>query len=374
MKTTSNQKINQRYNFCNSSYYNNYANTFEKLSRSTITSAINLSNQALPAAPAYSAIYYSSILPLPPFLIRKKIDYLIFSELHVSRLLSIFNILKRNKFSRIEDTMLNKTKTLYSQQFDKIDFFKRVDYASVIEVHHSETHRWKPFKLKIHDPDINILKFFYAVFNYLSLNYKHSQTELTIDHFTDDVPKLKEFIKAFLFLKYQGSPAIIFEDTYYPNNLRRSKTKAMRSYAKDIIVKPCDNSDIDNDEEEEASLNISFKEVDSGSYNTETRKVVRLELLLKRRFLRKLEPDFSFFDVDSINLQNFFYFRAIKDLELIHSLTKTQMRLKNKKIKKGGKSMRDLYTPISMFISRIHSLMLENPSLMQRIEKLLMDG
>jgi hypothetical protein len=135
-----------------------------------------------------------------------------------------------------------------------------------------------PLYMKIHNPNGKVIRLLYRLFNSHHVQPNFSEVELTFDFFVANRVGFSDFLRNHLFLKYQRSKSFWVRDTFYPNNLRKSR-RGMRSYGKEISQ----------------------------------HHVCRMELILKKGILKKQKIDHPK-DLDHLDLSRFFTFmRMDKD-------------------------------------------------------------
>jgi len=156
----------------------------------------------------------------------------------------------------------------------KWTFKHPVDGVTVEVIYASKASFFPPIMIKIHDPNKEFLDLLHSFFKFHNVSHKLSKLELTFDFITDEIYKLKEFLKSHLFMKQQRSESGSCKTTFYANNLRRS-VRGMRVYPK--LEKCC----------------------------------VRMELVMNGPLLRRLNITFPLDSIDQLDLRRFFTFMLL---------------------------------------------------------------
>ena len=202
--------------------------------------------------------------------ISKKLDFITISIYNDQYVKQLYSFLEANRFKAVSDYKLKKGN--YSM---KRTYKSDTDIASV-EIMHSVS---KPFPrfpsllIKIHDPNEELLSLLDSFFKYHRIEVKVSVIEMTFDFFTDDRIRLFEFLKSHLFHKNRRIGAKRqYYNTFYTSD--RKSAKGMKVYLHRF-----------------------------------DKKIVRLELTLKRSIIRSHGLGFPLSNVDSVDLSKFFSFK-----------------------------------------------------------------
>jgi len=208
---------------------------------------------------------------IPDFSLRASIDWLSLSYIHLRFLNPICDLLSANGFKRTKKNPLskgkfNRTKT-YCDHDISIQLFYDMRFKGVLI---------PKIKIKIHDPNKELLDLFHSYFKKFSISCKLSQVELTFDFYTENLEDFQDFLDNKLYLRYQKQKSFNIEDTFYTTNIRKA-TKGTRTYPK-----PFDNPEF-----------------------------VRMELLLNRKIIHRLGLSLPLSNIDAIDLKKFFIFAYI---------------------------------------------------------------
>ncbi len=140
-----------------------------------------------------------------------------------------------------------------------------------------------PFFINVHDPNREFIDLLDDSCIHQGLNPKLSKIELAFDFYTDDVHGLFGFLSSCLFMKQQRSkPKKQYETTFYANDVRES-SRGLKVYIR---------------------------------RDRDGRRLVRLELTLKRQPLRRLGIHSLLHNIDSIDPLSFFSFMFLDDKRL----------------------------------------------------------
>lgn len=224
--------------------------------------------------------YSPKVLKIPPsFTISKKVDLISFTSIFPSYQNEIVVFLKENGFRKIEDK-----KTEYGN-YGRICRFCTDTKVLNVDILYNiiDIKGFPTLILNVHNCSSVI--FIQNLCNYCGISPTIKMMELAIDIFTDEVDTLFEFIKAHLFLKYsRDTIEVDYLRTFYLNDIRATRSKAMRIYQKPIEGK---------------------------------KEFIRVELVLKRDKIRKLRLN-KIEKVDELFLNEMFDFRTI-DIEALEN-------------------------------------------------------
>jgi len=134
-----------------------------------------------------------------------------------------------------------------------------------------------PVRLYLRHPNQKLISIISEIIQRYGIQVVTSVVEVTFDFYGKNRHDLIGFIQSHLFVRYQKSPPSFFKTTFYPEDCR-SPVKGMRQYKKTD---------------------------DDGM------PLVRLELVLKRRVLRRLKLEFPLSNIDEVNWLRFFNFRQL---------------------------------------------------------------
>lgn len=236
--------------------------------------------------------YFSS------FFIHKHMDKIDYSSSVNEDEKIVFGIIKSVGYKRASKRLLKKGKYSFK------DTYKRPDDISIVEVIYqlksdADRNNVPAFLITVHDPTQELINLLSSSCVYLGINLKVSKIELAYDFYSktgESRTKLFDFLKTHLLLKHSRSkPSEKYSTTYYANNLKRS-SKGLKVYLR------------------------------KDHFN---KRIVRLELTLKRTLLKKLRIDPSLKAIDSVNPFDFFLFMSVDDNGLINHL-KWKSRRKHK--------------------------------------------
>jgi hypothetical protein len=218
-----------------------------------------------------NSIYFS----FPIFDIKTSIDFLTLSVPEKDDPYFFRNILIPLGFKSIRNDKLDSGN--YRMKWS----FKNPDDNVIVEVFYSCQSLWLPSMLvKIHDPNIEFLNLLDSFLSSNNIHFNLSYLEMTFDFYTEEVIKLREFLKTHLFMKQQRSKSGHKGTTFYTNNLRKS-VRGMRVYSRP-------------------------------GWNH-----ARMELVMKSPLLKRLNLTFPLHSIDSLDLSRFFQFMVF-DKERIH--------------------------------------------------------
>lgn len=241
----------------------------------------------LGASNNYNNFFYS---PLPSFKIEKGIDYLTLS-FSISKTKSLYSlgslIMVNEQFFHdflISNGYDRKSHSMLEGYYEFKDSYVRATDGNTVELSYRPKVHFIPYLLvKIHDPILRIVNMFQSFFKKHYLSPKLSDLELRFDFYTDEVIKMREFLKRHLCLRYQRSISSSYKTTFYTNNLRKD-TKGMRIYSRK-------------------------------GWNH-----VRMELRLRGTMLKRLNIAFPLNTVDDLDLSRFFLFMEIDTEKLFEYL------------------------------------------------------
>ena len=207
--------------------------------------------------------------PIPKYNIKTKIDYLTISLRNTDIDKNIIsNILIVFEFRSVSNKKLDEGSYRFKQSFMNSDNI-------VIELFYHPKKQYLPLmQMKIHDPNRELLELLHAIFRYHSIYFNLSDVEVTFDFYTDDVVKLREYLKQHLFLRYQRSNSFPYKTTFYTNNIRKG-SKGMRVYSRQ-------------------------------GWNH-----ARMELVMKSQLLKRLNLTLPLHSIDSLDLSRFFQFMML---------------------------------------------------------------
>ena len=222
---------------------------------------------------------------VPDFSIDPHIHFVTISSIPLFHIKTISNILKANSFKLISNPELKEgnfeRKLEFKNEDITIDIFYGMRFLEFI----------KPTVLiTIHNPNDNILELFDKLFTVYYINYKIKEIELTFDFYTDNVFGLEHFINSHLFLKYQNQrlPSKHYKDTFYTTG--RKAAKRTRTYIREVNGK----------------------------------SVVRLELILSKAIIRRINLKLPLVSIDSLDITQYITFKYIDSDKLINYLKKSQ--------------------------------------------------
>jgi hypothetical protein len=211
--------------------------------------------------------------PISKYNIKTKIDYLTISLRNTNKDV-ISNILTAFEFRSISNKKLDKGPYRFKQSFKNSDNI-------VIELfYHPKAQYFPVMQMKIHDPNRELLDLLHSSFKDYSIPVNVSYVEMTFDFYTEEVIKLREYLKTHLFMTQQRSKSGRKRTTFYTNNLRKS-VRGMRVYSRP-------------------------------GWNH-----ARMELVMKSQLLKRLNLTFPLHSIDSLDLSRFFQFMVF-DKERIH--------------------------------------------------------
>lgn len=216
-------------------------------------------------------IYFS----IPDYNITKKLDFITLSILKDDHIEQIYSFMEANGFKAVSDLKL--TEGNYDM---KRTYESKTDAASVEIMHGIKKGLlyYPSLLIKIHDGNKQFFYLLDSFFKYHNIETKVSVIEMTVDFQTDAPIKLFDILKSCLFQKnIRMKPHKGYATTFYTTNIRKD-SKGMRCYLKKLA---------END------------------------KVIRMELVLRRKAIRKLGLVFPLSDIDSLDLSKFFLYKFI---------------------------------------------------------------
>ncbi len=284
---------------------------------------------------AGSSNNHMSVFYFSNFLIHKHIHLVKYSSSINDDEEIIFKIIKSIGYKRVKKHKLLKGKYSFK------DTYKHDTDITVVDVFYklkSEDIGLPAFLISIHDPSkelIDVLSYF-CTNN--GINLKVSKIELAYDFYNlsdDGRFELFDFLKSHLVLKGSRSkPSEQYLTTFYANQLKRS-SKGLKVYLR---------KDHNN------------------------KRLVRLELTIKRLMLKKLKINPSLKTIDSVNPFDYFLFMSLDENKLINHL-KWKSRRTHKSDNSRNKFMHD--EMIERHVENyVRGLLLEPFSLMGKIVKL----
>ncbi len=232
------------------------------------------------------SIFYSSV---SNFSITKKLDVIQISTFRDDYTNLLYDFLKANGFKAVSDDKLSKG------NYGMMRTYRSDDDIASLEIKHSLRYCLKnrsyfpSLLIRIHDSHREILSLLDSFFKYHSIDVKVSEIELTYDFYTDYRHKLFEFLKSHLFLKNViVKPNSDYTTTFYTHDSTDDKGKLASK-----------------------KMKVYLKELELNG-----KRVVRMELTMKRNIIRKLGLDFPLTNIDSVDLSKFFSFKVINEQKL----------------------------------------------------------
>lgn len=296
-----------------------------------------MANQDYEASKTASSNNHIDIFYFSKFYIHKHIDLVKYSSNEKDDEKIIFRIIESIGYKRVKKLILPKGKYTFKDTYKHHE-----DIASVEIIYQLKPEEEKDdipsFLISVHDPTQELIDLLSSSCIYNKINLKVSKIELTYD-FCDlsgkDRIVLFDFLKSHLVLKSSRSlPSERYLTTFYANQLKRS-SKGLKVY----LRKDCFN-----------------------------RRLVRLELTLKRQLVKKLNINPSLKTIDSVNPSEYFLFMNLDENKLINYL-KRKSRRAHKSDNSRNKFMRDEL--IERHIENyVYGFLLEPFSLMGKIVKL----
>jgi hypothetical protein len=256
------------------------------------------------------SIFYSSI---PNFSITKKLDVIQISIFRDDYTNLLYDFLEANRFKTISDDKLPKG------IYDMMRTYRSDDDIASLEIKHGLRYFLKnrscfpSLLIRIHDAHREIQSLLDSFFKYHSIDVKVSEIEMTCDFYTDYRYKLLEFLKSHLFLKnVRVKPNSDYTTTFYTHDSTDGKGKLASKRMK-----------------------IYLKELELNG-----KKVVRMELTIKRNVIKNLGLEFPLSNIDSIDLSKFFSFKVVNEQKLTDYICRKNKKLiedvEKKKIKGFG--------------------------------------
>jgi hypothetical protein len=139
-----------------------------------------------------------------------------------------------------------------------------------------------PIYIEINDPTQEIIDLLNSFFRRFSISPNISQLEIAFDFITDEPGRLRHLLDKHLFLRYQWFPSFRYKNTTYTTDLRKS-CKGTRTYPKII----------------------------------NGQKVVRLELVLNRKIVKKLKLEFPLRSIEKTDFKKYFSFKKLRLTQLL---------------------------------------------------------
>lgn len=266
-----------------------------------------MANQDYEAAKTASSNNHIDTFYFSNYFILKHIDLVKYSSNEKDNEKIIFRIIEAIGYKRVKKLILPKGKYTFKDTYNHHDDITVVDVIYDLK---SEGSGLPAFLISIHDPSEELINFLSASCVYNNINLKVSKIELTYDFYNlsgDGRFELFDFLKSHLVLKSSRSkPSEQYLTTFYANQLKRS-SKGLKIY-----LRPDHNN----------------------------KRLVRLELTLKRQILRKLKISPSLKSIDSVNPSEYFFFMSLDENKLINHL-KWKSRKTHKSDNSRNKFMRD---------------------------------
>lgn len=251
---------------------------------------------------SYMNIFYEHNLinkfNIPEFIVEKNVDVVTVKNIHPKHKVIIDQDLKSYGFivksdHRIEDKRYKKLRT-----------YKNLSDPASIELFHDLTDYCKyrkTLKIKVHDPNQEILDLLSSSLRYRGLDPQLYEIELPFDFNSSDNNALRGFIENHLIIKNQKIASFRDRDTYYTTDIRGCD-KGIRVYG----------------------AKFQYKRI-------------RMELVLKRSIIRELGLDLTLPNIDSVDLSRFFYFGTLKENDAMDYLVKKYGSKKDQsKIRRSG--------------------------------------
>lgn len=240
------------------------------------------------------------------FFIHKHIDKIQYSSNVNADEKFIFRIIESNGYKRKSKHKLSKGNYSFK------DTYRHPNQIAVVEVIYQlkpevrEAHELKygycrlpAFLITVHDPNQEIINLLSSSCVNRGIKLMVSKIELAYDFYNKTGGsriELYDFLKNHLLLKHSSSkPSENYSTTYYANQLKRS-SKGLKVY-----LRP-------------------------DHFN---KRLVRLELTLKRQLLRKLKIDPSLKTIDAVNPYRFFSFMSVDEDKLVDHLKWKSRRIHN---------------------------------------------
>lgn len=233
----------------------------------------------------YNDIFYFSI---PEFIIKTKIDLLKISIQNQDVKDLIYDFLVSNGFESIHHYKLDKINYAYNWQL------KNLTTNTLVEMIYGkdEDDYFLPgLIVKIHDLDEEFWQSLGMVFKEFDVNPNLSYLELAFDFHSNERRKVQRFLVDHLFMKYQRIAK--------PKKNQKTKPKKNQT----VKSKWCKTTFYYNPRKFGKNLTVYLKE--------ENDLVVRMELRLRRRILKRMNIQFPLSDIDSLQFHNFFSFMEI---------------------------------------------------------------
>jgi hypothetical protein len=295
-----------------------------------------MAKQDFGASKTASSNNHVDIFYFSNFFIRKHIDLVKYSSNEKDDKELISKSIENIGYKRVSKLKLSKG--YYSFK----DTYKHHDDITVIDVFYEvnidDLGRRAAVLVAVHDPTEELINFLSASCVYNNINLKVSKIELTYDFYNlsgHERIVLFDFLKSHLVLKGSRSkPSERYLTTFYANELKRS-SKGLKVY-----------------------LRPDFR----------NKRIVRLELTLKRQILKKLKITPSLKTIDSVNPFDYFLFMSVDENKLIDHL-----KWKSRKTHKSDNSRNQYYRDelVERHVENyVYGFLLESFSLMGKIVNL----
>jgi hypothetical protein len=209
---------------------------------------------------------------IPDFEISPSVDKIKVGSIPVKFLDPISNLLTENGFKKGKVT-IPKGKYDRNRSFNDGETGIKVFYNLP-----SSDFGGLPLFIEIDDPTQEIINLLNSFFSRFSISHKISQLEIAFDFLSDDQARLRDALDRHLFLKYQSSryPSFSINTTYYSSDCRKT-SKGTRTYRKKV----------------------------------KGQRVVRLELVLNRRSIKRLGLELSTILIVRIDFSKYFSFKTL---------------------------------------------------------------
>jgi hypothetical protein len=243
----------------------------------------------------------------PNFFIRKHIDKVDYSSNVNTDEKIIFRIIESIGYKRLTKHKLSRGKYLLKDTYRHPDDISTVEVIYQLKPEVIQFHELKhgycrlpAFLVTVHDPTQEIINLLSSSCVSHGIKLTVSKIELAYDFYdlsSRDRIILYDFLKSHLLLKHSRSkPSEKYLTTYYANQIKYS-SKGLKVY-----LRP----------------------------DHRNKRIVRLELTLKRPLLRKLRIDPLLKTIDSVNPLDFFLFMSVDENKLLdHLKWKSRRRHKN---------------------------------------------
>jgi hypothetical protein len=205
------------------------------------------------------------------------LDYIILNIFDPNDAYILFEVIDDYGFKVVSDQIINKgnydRKRIYRNNDLSVEFLYKLksDYSSL-----------PPIRLYLRHPNQELILIISEIINNHRIEANTSVVEVSFDFYGKHLYNLMDFFHSHLFVRYQKSIPRRFKTTSYPEDCR-SKVKGMRIYWK----------------------------TDDGD-----RRFLRVELVLKRRVLKRMGLEFPLANIDEVNWLRFFNFQQL-DVEAL---------------------------------------------------------